>query len=215
MNARRIVQALLCALSAIAAIVLCVRSPLNPVNRTDENGYAPLHYAASRGNIPDIVSLVKRGANLRIRDPHGNTPLHLAARAGHTGSVVVLLKSGAPVNARNDAKQTPVAIAMHCQGINLFQPFAPLSDARIDMPKVMDSYIDSSHVSPFDTEYDRQKKEIERLEGKLEAERRQAEAERQRIENEARRKADHAERLREYEKYGDVVQVLVVWGGKE
>ncbi len=41
---------------------LCVRSPLNPVNRTDENGYAPLHYAAYRGNITDILSLVKEEA---------------------------------------------------------------------------------------------------------------------------------------------------------
>ena len=215
MNARRIVQALLCALAVIAAIVLCVRSPLNPVNRTDENGYAPLHYAASRGNIPDIVSLVKRGANLRIRDPYGNTPLHLAAHAGHTSSVVVLLKSGAPLNARNDEKQTPLAVAMRRQRTQPFQFPSSLSSPGLDVLRWMDSYTDFSHVSPFDTEYDRQKKEIERLEGKLEAERRQAAAERQRIEDEARSKADHAERLREYEKYGDVVQILVVWGGKE
>jgi hypothetical protein len=215
MNLRAIVQALLSVLAAVAIIVFCVHSPLNPVNRKDENGYAPLHYAASRGNITDTLSLVKRGAKLRIRDPYGNTPLHLAAHAGHTGSVVVLLKSGAPVNARNDAKQTPLAIAVRRQRIQPFQFPSALSSPGLDILTWMDSHTDFSYTSPFDTEYERQRKEIERLERKLEAERRQAEAERQRIENEARRKADHESRLREYEKYGDVVQMLVVWGGKE
>ncbi len=215
MNVRQIVLTLLCALVAMAIVVFCVYSPLNPVNRKDENGYAPLHYAASRGSISDILCLVRKGANLRIRDPYGNTPLHLAAHAGRTGSVVVLLKSRAPVNAKNHANQTPLATAMRLQGYRPLQPFPTLSNPGEAALRVLESFGDSLYTSPFDTEYERQRKDIERLERKLESERRQAAAEKQRIEDEARRKADYESRLREYEKYGDVVQMLVVWGGKE
>lgn len=199
----------------VTVVTLGIRSSLNPVNRKDERGYALLHYAAARGSIQDIALLLRRGANPNIRDADGNTPLHTAVSTGRIAAVAVLLRGGARVHARNRAKQSPLDLAVRRQGAKPLEWSIPLRTLAPGLPSFR--WAPSAHVSPFDDEYDRQKKEIERLEGELEERRKEAERQQQRasgLQDQARRKADYETRLRQYEKYGDIAQVLVVWGAK-
>lgn len=43
---------------------------------------APLHIAARKGTIEDIVVLIESGATVNLRGDLGNTPLHYAALTG-------------------------------------------------------------------------------------------------------------------------------------
>ena len=46
------------------------------LNAGDENGYTPIHAAASYGHRELISILIERGADVHARDTDGDTPLH-------------------------------------------------------------------------------------------------------------------------------------------
>lgn len=46
----------------------------------DVNGQTPLHWAAAMGKAGAVEVLLKRGANVAVRDGRGMTPLHVVAR---------------------------------------------------------------------------------------------------------------------------------------
>lgn len=71
------------------------------VNRRspDDLGYAPLHIAASLGNIAMAEMLLRNGAAADVRDASGRTPLLVAAIAGHDEMMSLLIERGADVNA--------------------------------------------------------------------------------------------------------------------
>ncbi len=71
------------------------------VNRRspDDLGYAPLHIAASLGNIGMAEMLLRNGAAPDVRDGSGQTPLLVAATAGHDEMMSLLMERGADVNA--------------------------------------------------------------------------------------------------------------------
>jgi len=55
-----------------------------------------LHFAAQRGSVRDIVSLLDRHANVNARDNLVlNTPLHYASLNGHRRCIQVLIDHGA------------------------------------------------------------------------------------------------------------------------
>ena len=63
-------------------------------------GQTLLHIAAGRGNLALVQTLVKRGADLELKNRWGGwTPLHSAAGAGHTAVVAYLIQQGAKVEA--------------------------------------------------------------------------------------------------------------------
>lgn len=43
---------------------------------------APLHEAASKGNVEEIKLLIAKGADVNAKNNSGNTPLHRAASSG-------------------------------------------------------------------------------------------------------------------------------------
>lgn len=71
------------------------------VNRRapDDLGYAPLHIAASLGNIAMAEMLLRNGAAADVRDASGRTPLIVAAEAAHDEMMSLLIERGADVNA--------------------------------------------------------------------------------------------------------------------
>ena len=48
------------------------------INARDDWGATPLHYAASKANIPLVELLLERGANVNARMKNGETPLRQA-----------------------------------------------------------------------------------------------------------------------------------------
>ncbi|WP_188595805.1 ankyrin repeat domain-containing protein [Thermocladium modestius] len=81
-------------------------------NVKNNDGYAPLHYAAIRGNLDVVKYLVEHGADVSARDAGGNTPLHDAAMEGKLDVVKYLVEHGANINARNKDGMTPLDAAM-------------------------------------------------------------------------------------------------------
>jgi ankyrin repeat protein len=67
-----------------------------------QDGWNPLHYAAT-GPEPKIVALLlERGAPIEARSPNGTTALMMAAGYGNEQSVTLLLTQHADATARND-----------------------------------------------------------------------------------------------------------------
>jgi len=60
------------------------QDPNIDVNELDEFGYTPLHLACDRGNVDIVKILLKKGADITIKDPDGFLALELAHVAGHT-----------------------------------------------------------------------------------------------------------------------------------
>lgn len=67
-----------------------------------QDGWNPLHYAAT-GPEPQVVALLlERGASPEARSPNGSTALMMAARYGSEQSVMLLLAHQANAETRND-----------------------------------------------------------------------------------------------------------------
>ncbi len=78
------------------------------VNKT---GWAPLHYAATGGQIAIIKLLLDKYAFIDAQSPNGSTPLMMAAMYGSTDSVKLLLDEGADPLMKNEQGLTAVDFA--------------------------------------------------------------------------------------------------------
>ena len=54
------------------------------------NGYAPIHWAASKGHIEMVILLLNRGASVLTKDKHGNSPKDLSEKKGFTDIFTIL-----------------------------------------------------------------------------------------------------------------------------
>ncbi len=72
----------------------------------------PLHDAAEKGDLQEIMVLNKQGTDLNAKDEYGMTALHFAAYGGHTKVVDYLLRNKVEVNAQNKAGYTPLTLAI-------------------------------------------------------------------------------------------------------
>ena len=78
-------------------------------NQPDHKGHTPLHHAAVRFEMPELVrTLLDAGADPNARAKDGSTPLHYAAGATRHLAVGALLAGGADPNARNRDGDTPL-----------------------------------------------------------------------------------------------------------
>jgi ankyrin repeat protein len=64
-------------------------------------GWAPLHYAATKGDIPMIELLLDNDAYIDAESPNGTTPLMMAAQYGTPTAVKALLEAGADPSLKN------------------------------------------------------------------------------------------------------------------
>lgn len=74
-------------------------------------GWAPLHYAATKGNIPMIELLLENHAYIDAESPNQSTPLMMAAMYGSTAAVKVLLEAGADPQIKNEQGLTAIDFA--------------------------------------------------------------------------------------------------------
>ncbi|XP_052063085.1 ankyrin repeat domain-containing protein 49-like, partial [Mytilus californianus] len=75
-----------------------VTSIFAEVNKCANDGWYPLHMAASDGNTDIIKLLIKHKAKLNQQMSDGMTPLYLACNFGHCNVVKLLLDNKADVN---------------------------------------------------------------------------------------------------------------------
>ncbi|KAJ2832617.1 hypothetical protein GGI24_001166 [Coemansia furcata] len=75
------------------------------VNAKDENGYTPLHAAASWKHPKLLEFLIKNGGDVNITDNDGDTPLHICE---DPECARLLLDNGANPEAENDEGLSPI-----------------------------------------------------------------------------------------------------------
>jgi ankyrin repeat protein len=78
------------------------------VNKT---GWAPLHYAASSGQLEIMRILLKHHAYIDAESPNGTTPLMMAAMYGTPEAVKLLIAEGADPNLKNELNLTALQFA--------------------------------------------------------------------------------------------------------
>eukprot|EP00930_Biecheleria_cincta_P069085 TRINITY_DN56870_c0_g1_i1.p1 TRINITY_DN56870_c0_g1~~TRINITY_DN56870_c0_g1_i1.p1 ORF type:complete len:801 (+),score=202.00 TRINITY_DN56870_c0_g1_i1:80-2482(+) len=74
------------------------------INSWDEKQIAPLGYAVACGHLAAVRFLIKRGADLAIKDGQGNTMLHYAAGYGHLEVLKELLEASKDVWPKDEWK---------------------------------------------------------------------------------------------------------------
>jgi uncharacterized protein len=89
-------------LAALQGRLDLVRRLLDRGASVAQEGWTPLHYAASGPDAQVVALLLERGAAIEARSPNGTTALMMAARYGNEQSVAVLLEHKADTQTRND-----------------------------------------------------------------------------------------------------------------
>ena len=74
-------------------------------------GWTPLAYAASSGQVEVVRYLIEVGAKVDAASANGTTPLMMAARGGHAATIDLLLAKGADINHRNENGASALAWA--------------------------------------------------------------------------------------------------------
>lgn len=82
------------------------------INIKNQDGYTPLHLAATGGNLNIAKLLINNGANINAKDQQDSTPLHavqqLFARKDYEEIAKLLIEKGADFNAKNKSGNTPL-----------------------------------------------------------------------------------------------------------
>ncbi|CAM9862751.1 unnamed protein product, partial [Ectocarpus sp. 4 AP-2014] len=76
----------------------------------DATGRTPLHHACMDDCPEAIVSMLRHGAGVDVKDDDGDTPLHAASRAGCSEGIRALVEYGADIKALNAKGRTPLAL---------------------------------------------------------------------------------------------------------
>ncbi len=120
------------------------------LNGKDEEGYTPMHWAATYGFLDIVKILWEKGANIRAKGgkgdtalwdslkpvdnpPQRDTPLHNAAWNGHTAVIQFFLSCGMEVDVATFGGHTPLhwaASAGHLQAVKLLVRNGAQVDAK-------------------------------------------------------------------------------------
>lgn len=81
------------------------------VNGQNKSGWAPIHYAAARGNVAIAKILIAAGANINLQTKSGRTPLHDAASRNYIELAMLLINKGADLTVKEKGGWTPLHFA--------------------------------------------------------------------------------------------------------
>jgi ankyrin repeat protein len=84
-------------------------------------GQTALHIVIARRDLTWTRFLIRKGANVNVRDGSGATPLQLAANLGFQEGVEELVAHNADVDQPNDAGETPLITALHRHDIAMMR----------------------------------------------------------------------------------------------
>jgi ankyrin repeat protein len=63
---------------------------MNYINKQNNKGFTPLHYAAYKGNMKIILLLLKNNADIKIRNKSGLNMIHIASQANKSTPIYYL-----------------------------------------------------------------------------------------------------------------------------
>ena len=78
------------------------------VNKGDDNGLTPVHYAAQENSVDAIRVLHELGGDVNEGDDDGDTPVHYAALENSVDVIRVLHELGGDVSKEDDGGRTPL-----------------------------------------------------------------------------------------------------------
>lgn len=90
-------------------------------------GWAPLHYAATKGHLDVMNLLLEKHAYIDAASPNGSTPLMMAAMYGTPAAVKLLLEAGADPTLKNIQGLTAIDFAQR--------------DKRIDSAEIIAAFV--------------------------------------------------------------------------
>lgn len=89
-------------LAALAGDARLCRMLIEKDADVNKPGWAPLHYAATKGHLDVMRMLLEENAYIDAASPNGTTPLMMAAHYGTPEAVQLLLEAGADPMLKND-----------------------------------------------------------------------------------------------------------------
>jgi uncharacterized protein len=115
----------------LASVNAMLRAGADP-NVQDDNGWAPLHFAAQINAAKMVDLLIVAGANVNIRDSNGNTPLSTAVfNSRGNGDVIGLLRrAGADPLIVNAYGVSPLSLARTIANFNVAQFFEDVAESN-------------------------------------------------------------------------------------
>ena len=105
-------------LSACSQALIASKEHLGDSNYSQDvpRNMTGLHVAAFFELSESMITLVKTGQNLDLKDSYGQTPLLWAARCGHEVVVKLLLEESAKIDSKDNKGRTPLTRAAMCGG---------------------------------------------------------------------------------------------------
>jgi len=100
------------------------------VNRKDNSGWTPLHFAAQQQVVEIAKMLIKAGAEVDSKDESGNTPLWRAVSdyRGDGRLIVFLRQKAADVFVQNKTGVSPVGLARRISNYDVAKFFSDLAN---------------------------------------------------------------------------------------
>ena len=77
-------------------------------HKTDEDGFAALHFASFRGNLTIINLLLNNGADINIKNNYGINVLHVASQGDQPISLLFFKEAGMDLKSRDNRGSTPL-----------------------------------------------------------------------------------------------------------
>ncbi|KAK2796930.1 hypothetical protein FQN50_009389 [Emmonsiellopsis sp. PD_5] len=100
-------------------------------NVQDDMGNTPLHWAALMGHT-DVVEMLRKDTNIRLRNSTSRTPLHLAALSGKAEVAKMLIDMGADLSPMDTAGRTALSYAVETGAHEIVEHMISIPDVSID-----------------------------------------------------------------------------------
>lgn len=117
-------------LSGLFFFIQC--SSADELNKKDENGKTPLHYAVMEKDYDKVSDMIEKGADPNIQD-RGWSSLHYAVYKGDLKTVKLFLENKADVNLASEHGWTPMHVAAYFTTDNKFAIMDELKKAEADL----------------------------------------------------------------------------------